>query len=162
MQITSISHSFSSQLVRSSIIEKYATASTTSVSLAYLVNLGNRKSLRESAVFLQQELPKRLARRVKAIQNLPFIVGVNPDINTVYQLYSKSFDVILNTQPISDTNSIQLFSETLENLTESHKDVVSLLASGFRECGKYMEKNDRHSFLDGMINARIGIRCINY
>ncbi|KAJ3239575.1 hypothetical protein HDU78_002803 [Chytriomyces hyalinus] len=128
------------------------------VTLRRLLELGETSNAKESSLLLHEELPKRLARRVKAVQKLPFIVGVNPHIRSIYQLYLDSFETISNLpQPTNDAAE-QLFTTTLKDLVASHSDVIPRLAKGFQECGKYMSKEDAADFLDGMIHARIAIR----
>ena len=41
-----------------------------------------------------QELPIRIAHRVAAIRNLPFIVGCNPEILAVHELYIRAFTIL--------------------------------------------------------------------
>ncbi|KAK5667436.1 hypothetical protein QVD99_006034 [Batrachochytrium dendrobatidis] len=141
-------------------IEEYAAKSLNLVTLQYLLRLGRERDIRGLAEVVLYELPIRLARRVRAIQNLPFIVGVNPWIRDVYELYLDSFEQLsLLPEPKTDEDLNKL-ATTLAELTESHKTVVPKLANGFMECGKYMEKDRAREFLDGMIHSRIGTRVI--
>ncbi|KAI8853730.1 branched-chain alpha-ketoacid dehydrogenase [Chytridium lagenaria] len=118
--------------------------------------IGKTRNALESARFLHQELPKRLARRVRALQKLPFIVGVNPYIKKVYQLYYDSFEILRSIpEPVDEVSQAE-FSDTLSDLVGSHQDVIPQ----FLECGRYMTKENAAAFLDGMIHARIGIRVI--
>ncbi|KAJ3141366.1 hypothetical protein HK100_007605 [Physocladia obscura] len=155
-------------------VHEQAAAPITRVTLARLLDLGssstnssnnnnanaNINTTRESALLLHAELPKRLARRVKAIQKLPFIVGVNPHIRGIYQLYLDSFETLSNLPEPDDNDSTKLFTTTLKDLVASHTDVIPRLAKGFKECGKYMSKEDAAEFLDGMIYSRIAIRVL--
>jgi hypothetical protein len=105
--------------------------------------------VRDSAVYLHKELPKRLARRVSALQALPFIVGVNPWIKSVYELYQQSFSKLLNFPEITSDELEAEFTRTLHSLVSGHQDVTTTLARGFGECGlAYMSKEDRTAFLD--------------
>jgi len=145
----------------SNVVEDYCFLPTTPLSLTRLLNLGHSKSVRESAIYLHAELPKRLARRVKSLQSLPFIVGVNPWIKSVYNLYRSSFELLRTIPDITSIESEESFNQTLLDLTESHQNVTVSLAQGFAECNsEYMSKDERTKFLDGMINARIGIRLL--
>lgn len=140
-------------------IQSYAMKPTTPVSLEYLLELGMQNHL-GVAQYVHHELPIRLARRIKAIQLLPFIVGINPHIRSIYDLYHTSFMSILSLPEPVDQASQELLAAKLDELTESHVNVIPILAKGFAECGKYMKKDSAQSFLDGMIQARIGIRLI--
>ncbi|KAL3900701.1 MAG: hypothetical protein SGCHY_001158 [Lobulomycetales sp.] len=92
---------------------------------------------------------------------LPFIVGVNPWIKGVFELYRSSFEKLRCFPEITSDDLEARFTATLEDLVIEHQDVTTNLARGFGECGTaYMSQADRTNFLDGMINARIGIRIL--
>ena len=95
-----------------------------------------------------------------AIQTLPFIVGVNPFIRSIYNLYLHSFKTLVDLPPPTTPETQTLLANTLSELVESHQNVIPELAQGFAECGKYMSKESSQSFLDGMIHALIGIRVM--
>jgi signal transduction histidine kinase len=143
-------------------IEKYANQSITSVTLKdlLLIAANREQALINSAQFLHHELPIRLAQRVKDIQTLPFIVGSNPQIRKLHDLYATSFESIRAQQPIATNADAQLFASLLRSLVEDHKEVIKLLALGINECKNYMPKNEATEFLDRMITARIGIRVL--
>jgi signal transduction histidine kinase len=141
-------------------IESYSAKPTTPVSLEYLLEIGKEKDHLNVAQYVHHELPIRLARRIKSIQLLPFIVGINPHIRSIYELYHTSFTSILSLPEPVDETSQELLAKKLDELTASHLNVIPILAKGFAECGKYMKKDSAQSFLDGMIQARIGIRLI--
>ncbi|KAI9100623.1 branched-chain alpha-ketoacid dehydrogenase [Phlyctochytrium arcticum] len=132
----------------------------TPVSLQELLQLGEQHDLLSSARFAHRELPKRMARRVKALQNLPFIVGVNPYLKSVYQLYRDSLETLLSLPEPVDQATQQEFTDELRKLVGAHQEVIPKLAKGFKECIKYMSKESATKFLDSMIHARIGIRVI--
>lgn len=115
----------------------------------------------QMARYARKELPVRLARRVKSIQNLPFIIGTNPYIKRVYRLYYDSFQALTAfREDIRDKEDLDQFAEVLRGLVESHANVIPMLSQGFLECKKYMNTADIQTFLDEMIRSRIGIRLI--
>ncbi|KAF9978615.1 hypothetical protein BGZ73_001531 [Actinomortierella ambigua] len=115
----------------------------------------------EVARFARAELPVRLARRVVAMQKLPFIVGTNPYIKQVYKLYYDSFQTITGFErDIRNAEDLDEFADILQGLVSSHADVIPMLSQGFLECQSYMPKSEIRVFLDDMIRARIGIRLI--
>ncbi|CAG8715595.1 21854_t:CDS:2, partial [Racocetra persica] len=116
--------------------------------------------LLDSARYTKSELPVRLAHRVKALQKLPFIVGTNPYIKKIYQLYFDSFELICNFPEITDEKTDDKFAEMLAQIVASHSENIPTLAKGFQECKRYMSAQDIKDFLDDMISARIGIRLI--
>ncbi|CAB4426864.1 unnamed protein product [Rhizophagus irregularis] len=142
---------------------KYAEKSIRPVTLKELMrfvqpSLNNNSTLLESAKYTRSELPVRLARRVKALQNLPFIVGTNPYIKSIYKLYYNSFELIRSfPENICDKGIDEKFAEMLKEMVTSHSENIPTLAKGFQECKKYMSPEDIKNFLDDMISARIGI-----
>ncbi|RGB24998.1 branched-chain alpha-ketoacid dehydrogenase [Rhizophagus diaphanus] len=147
-------------------VTKYAENSIRPVTLKELMrfvqpSLNNPSTLLESAKYTRSELPVRLARRVKALQNLPFIVGTNPYIKSIYKLYYNSFELIRSfPENICDKGIDEKFAEMLKEMVTSHSENIPTLAKGFQECKKYMSPEDIKNFLDDMISARIGIRLI--
>lgn len=88
------------------------------------------ESLIASAEFTRLELPHRLARRVLAHRSLPFIVGRNPYIAQVYQLYESSFATLSAVPPIQSLEDNISFSKTLDQLVADHAENVPTLAKG--------------------------------
>ncbi|CAG8560654.1 2131_t:CDS:2 [Racocetra fulgida] len=130
-------------------VTKYAEQSIRPVTLKQLIQFGqpplSTSILLDSARYTKSELPVRLAHRVKALQKLPFIVGTNPYIKKIYQLYFDSFELICNFPEITDESTDDKFAEMLAQIVASHSENIPTLAK---------------DFLDDMISARIGIRLI--
>jgi len=61
--------------------------------VAFGKDIDERKLL-SSANFVRQELPVRIAHRIRDLQNLPFSVGLNPRIESVYTSYLEAFERI--------------------------------------------------------------------
>lgn len=140
----------------------YANRPIKPVTLSQLVRFGqpplNKESLHACAQYARMELPVRLARRVRAFQTLPFIVGTNPYIKEIYKLYYESFESL---EPYTHYGDDDIeYSEKLKDLVDRHADNIPTLARGFLECKQYMHRDDVAAFLDDMIHARIGIRLI--
>ncbi|CEG66035.1 hypothetical protein RMATCC62417_02692 [Rhizopus microsporus] len=143
-------------------ITTFASKPVKPVTLKQLVRFGqpplSNESLQACTTYARTELPVRLARRVRAFQSLPFIVGTNPYIKEIYNLYYDSFETLIKYVP-ADTDDWE-FIETLKDFVERHSDNIPTLARGFLECKQYMNSQDMARFLDDMIHARIGIRLI--
>ena len=56
-----------------------------------LTQANNKRTLLLAAQFLHEELPIRLARRVRELKKLPFGLGETDAIKEVRKLYEKSF-----------------------------------------------------------------------
>ena len=92
-----------------------------------------------SAQYLQLELPIRIAHRIAGIRNLPFIVGCNPSILSVHELYIRAFHILNDFPEILTSADEEKYSMVLRELLEDHKDVIGTLAQGFKESRKYIK-----------------------
>ena len=120
------------------------------------------ETLFASANFTLSLLPTRLAHRIHALRNLPFIVVSNPHIARIYNNYIHSLSTLLPYQEKSITNlqdEIQ-FTEVMADLVQTHSNTIPILARGFLECRKYISGGDVTAFLDEHLRARIGTRLI--
>lgn len=102
------------------------------MTLSQLVRFGqpplNKESLHACAQYARMELPVRLARRVRAFQTLPFIVGTNPYIKEIYKLYYESFESL---EPYTHYGDDDIeYSEKLKDLVDRHADNIPTLARG--------------------------------
>ncbi|NXF27852.1 BCKD dehydrogenase, partial [Rhodinocichla rosea] len=116
----------------------------------------------KSARYLQQELPVRIAHRIQGFRNLPFIIGCNPTI--LHHCHTCISPVCIS--PVSPVQ-IQVHSDEaqycalLRQLLEDHKDVVTLLAEGLRECRRHIQDERLlRPFLDKTLTSRLGMRML--
>lgn len=117
--------------------------------------------LLKSAQYLYNELPVRIAHRIVGFRGLPFIVGCNPIILQVHEMYIRAFHILYEHAPVKDLKSEEKYTETLQQLLDDHKDVVTLLAEGFSECRRHIENEEIiKSFLDRTLKSRLGIRML--
>lgn len=101
------------------------------MTLKQLVRFGqpplSTQSLQACTDYARTELPVRLARRVRAFQSLPFIVGTNPYIKDIYTLYYDSFETLVK---YTSNNDDAAFIETLKDFVSRHSDNIPTLARG--------------------------------
>jgi len=115
-----------------------------------------------SAQYLHKELPVRIAHRINGFRNLPFIVGCNPTLLSVHELYIRAFRILSDYGPINNLEQEQKWSDTVRGLLDDHKDVVTMLAEGFSECRKYVSDEGLIKlFLDRTLTSRLGIRLLS-
>ncbi|VUC35757.1 unnamed protein product [Clonostachys rosea] len=142
-----------------------------SLSLADLVKHGrpplSEKSLLSSANFTLSLLPIRLAHRLQALRNLPYIVVSNPNISRIYSTYLNSLSILLpywraaaEGRPINSLEEEIRFTNTLAELVAMHTDTIPILARGFLECRRYISPSQVTTFLDEHLRARIGTRLV--
>ncbi|KAF3767744.1 alpha-ketoacid dehydrogenase kinase [Cryphonectria parasitica EP155] len=142
------------------------------LSLADLVKHGrpplSAEALLSSARFTLSLLPIRLAHRIQALRNLPYIVVSNSNITKIYNNYQHSLSTLLpwlegQTSPrhtLSTLDDEIRFTEVLAELVQTHTDTIPLLAQGFLECRRYISPAEVTRFLDEHLRARIGTRLI--
>jgi signal transduction histidine kinase len=119
-------------------------------------------ALFSSANFTLSLLPIRLAHRIQALRNLPFIVVSNPNISKIYNNYLHSLSSLLpyKSKTISTLEDEIRFTSVLADLVETHSHTIPTLARGFLECRKYINPIEVTRFLDEHLRARIGTRLI--
>ncbi|KAJ1333483.1 [3-methyl-2-oxobutanoate dehydrogenase (acetyl-transferring)] kinase [Microdochium nivale] len=136
------------------------------LSLADLVKHGrpplSSEALFSSANFTLSLLPIRLANRIEALRNLPFIVVSNPNISRIYNNYLHSLSTLLPWQhrTISNLDDEIRFTSVLADLVATHQDTIPILARGFLDCRRYISPAEVTRFLDTHLRTRIGTRLI--
>ncbi|KAF6802507.1 mitochondrial pyruvate dehydrogenase kinase [Colletotrichum sojae] len=143
------------------------------LSLADLVRHGrpplSERSLLASANFTLSLLPIRLAHRIQALRNLPYIVVSNPNISRIYNNYVHSLLTLLpwwtkgnkgGDNAVRTLDDEIRFTEVLAELVATHTDTIPILARGFLECRRYISPAEVTRFLDEHLRARIGTRLV--
>lgn len=122
----------------------------------------DKDALLASANFTLSLLPARLASRIQALRNLPFIVVSNPHVSRIYHNYLHSLSTLLPFQQRQITNlqEEKQFAEVMADLVQTHTNTIPVLARGFLECRKYISPAEVTQFLDSHLRARIGTRLI--
>lgn len=118
--------------------------------------------LLQSANYLRNELPIRLAHMIKEMRNLPFIVGCNPSMLEIHERCIKAFNNFDNfDKEIKDLSTEKRFNQHVCNMLEMNKDLLALLCDGFRDTRRYIKNEDfiKHN-LNKILSARMGIRLL--
>ncbi|XP_045033117.1 3-methyl-2-oxobutanoate dehydrogenase [lipoamide] kinase, mitochondrial-like [Daphnia magna] len=117
--------------------------------------------LLKSAQYLWKELPVRIAHRIHEFRSLPFIIGCNPTILEVHELYIRAFNILNNHPAIRTADDEAAYSRLLRDLLDDHTHVVTQLAAGFKECRKHIQNEDVvRQFCDRTLTSRLGIRLL--
>ncbi|XP_071945262.1 branched-chain alpha-ketoacid dehydrogenase kinase-like [Antedon mediterranea] len=133
----------------------------TPATLLYTGKSPDGNHLLRSAQYLHKELPVRVAHRIAEFRNLPFIIGCNPTILSVHELYIRSFHLLSEFPQIEDFKVEEEYCSLVKGLLDDHKDIVTQLAQGFNECRKHIKDEDMiRQFLDRMLTSRLGIRIL--
>lgn len=114
-----------------------------------------------SAQYLHKELPVRVAHRILGFRALPFIVGCNPTILAVHEMYIRAFHVLNDFPEIKSLEDVEKYDQLLRDLLDEHSEVVSSLAQGFKESKKHIKDESMvSSFLNQMLSNRLGVRIL--
>eukprot|EP00871_Galdieria_phlegrea_P000527 jgi/Galph1/1475/GphlegSOOS_G153.1 len=151
--------------VHDSAISRYAQKEAKKHTINQLINFGRELSeekLVQSARYVHEELPVRLAHRIIDLRSLPYYV-VSAPIKRIYDVYVEAFESVRNFRKIRDSTDEQEFTVLLKHLVDESANVVELLAHGLRLAllrASQRENLDLDSFVDQMLNSRIGRRMI--
>lgn len=124
----------------------------------------NTERLLKSANYIRTELPIRIAHRIREFQKLPYILGTNPYIQGVYDLYWQAFERIRKIPAIQTREENEKFCEILQESLDAHLVVIPQLAKGINECEQQhklimsMERLDR--FMNATLRSRISRRVL--
>ena len=120
------------------------------------------EALISSANFTLSLLPARLAHRVQALRNLPFIVVSNPSVNKIYNNYLHSLSTLepFYIKHITTIEEEARFTEAMADLVQTHSNTIPTLATGFLQCRKYIDPLEVTRFLESHLRARIGTRLV--
>ncbi|KAI5124028.1 hypothetical protein M0805_003859 [Coniferiporia weirii] len=141
----------------------YLSQSPRPLTLSKLLSFGrplSPDSLLSSASYVLSEIPRRLTRRIRALENLPFIVGTNPYVARTLEAHRRSFEWLATYPEVRTLEENDEFATQLERLVQNHANDIPTLAKGFQECGRYMSSSAISDFLDSTIRNRIAVRLI--
>ncbi|KAF9409528.1 hypothetical protein BGZ94_001926 [Podila epigama] len=145
------------------ILDPYVQQLVTPITLRQLVFFGRNmqeEKLLKSANYVRTELPVRLAHRIRDFQNLPFIVGTNPHIELVYDLYWQAFHRISRVPDIKTLEENSQFCQLVKSLLKDHLVVIPQLALGIMECSKHIPALQVDQFMNTMLRSRISRRVL--
>jgi len=114
-----------------------------------------------SAQYLHRELPVRVAHRIVGFRDLPFIVGANPTILGVHEMYIKAFHTLSDFPRIVTLQDVDRYNQLLKSMLEEQKDVVNSLAQGFKESAKYIKDEEIIAkFLNKTLSSKLAVRML--
>jgi signal transduction histidine kinase len=93
-------------------------------------------------------------------QQLPFVVGTNPNIGKVYDLYWHAFEAFRNYKELTTTDENSKFCEFLNDMLDEHNKVIPLLVLGIHESQKYMGMGDLDKFMNETLQSRLSRRVL--
>jgi 26S proteasome regulatory subunit T1 len=75
-------------------------------------------------------VPRLFGRRVRALEDLPFIVGMNPFIAKTLAAHRRAFQLLATYPPIKSLEDNTRFTEQLEALVQDHANDIPIMAKG--------------------------------
>ncbi|KAL7006631.1 putative protein kinase [Cystobasidiomycetes sp. EMM_F5] len=109
---------------------------------------------------VRQELPIRIAHRIRDLQNLPFVVGLNPNLERVYTGYLESFARIQGFPPIRTLEQNDEFCQFLEGALKQHWGTIPRMMVGLLESSMHLTPGSRERFMQRMLRSRISRRVL--
>lgn len=113
-----------------------------------------------SANYVRNELPTRIAHRLREMQKLPYVVVTNPHLSHVYELYYKSFEYFRKLPVVNTIEDNEAMCKTISRSLSEHLTVIPKMVMGVLECQDYMPADEMDAFVNGMLRARISRRVI--
>ena len=121
------------------------------------VSINNR--IDYSCVFLKNEIPIRLAKRIKELDNLPIELSSKPSVNQVRNWYIESFYDFYDDQKNNVSNEELL--NTCEIVYKRHENTLVKMAQGIKEADiSKLDKEKLKYFLDNFYINRIDLRFL--
>jgi len=124
-----------------------------------------RKQLIESAIWLNLNIPIRVAQMIYGFRRLPFIVGCNEQIQEAHERYLTSLEQLnFNVKdPLSEERTwenVISYTKLLDELLSDHQKILPLMINGFRDIHGYRDDSKAHLFLDTILQERLRIRLL--
>lgn len=116
------------------LLEEYAKHSPRPLTLSKLFSLGQpltEGSLLESASYVLSEVPRLFGSRVRNLEALPFIVGMNPFIARILAAHRKSFKEMAMFPPVTSLDGNTQVTAQLEALVQAHANDIPTMAKGY-------------------------------
>lgn len=116
------------------LVEGYLSRPSRRLCLSTLVSFGQpatERSVLDSVNIVLSEIPRRLATRVRSMENLPFIVGMNPFMSRTLDVHASSFHRIATYPKVTTLEHNEEFTTELERLVNSHVDDIPQMAKGY-------------------------------
>eukprot|EP00916_Digyalum_oweni_P011450 GHVL01019054.1.p1 GENE.GHVL01019054.1~~GHVL01019054.1.p1 ORF type:complete len:292 (+),score=55.82 GHVL01019054.1:30-878(+) len=147
---------------RLSLVEKIANTPIRPMSLQRLLktNSTHHSALVKNAEWVRQELYVRFAHRLRDFHRLPLIVAMNPEMKTVYDLYTEGFEAVYHQNEVVDTQSREKLISFLAELYEIHRDVINNVGRGIKQLKSVFPEINLEDFLEKFFYSRIARRVM--
>ena len=135
------------------------------VDMLGMISMKNSNRIKLTSTYIYNELPIRLAQRVKDLNELPYGLSKNHSVNKVREWYLQSFmDIVEYKQP-SVIDEIYKFKEVIEKIHDRHASTLITMSRGIYELKREGLINDINSptiqtFLNRFYTNRTELRIL--
>nr|CAG4716131.1 unnamed protein product [Naegleria fowleri] len=160
-----------------STVYDFARQPSASITLNMVMNFGlklNKQTLLNSSHWLKEELPKRLGRQVRQLDNLPNGLNLMPSVRLVRDWYMTSFNDIYYAKKPKTMEEELHFTKILQGIFTRHHPTMISVAKGVNELKMKLresiyqndanfdlaEFSELHTALDSFYINRIGMRML--
>ena len=147
------------------VLEQWAAKPATRMTLRQLIFFGrtlgrDREKILKSANYVRQELPVRIAHRIRDLQALPFVVMTNQHLEDVYQKYWSAFETFRRFPHIKSMDDNEKFCNLLRRLLDDHLTIIPSLTIGIVESSHHLQPHQLDKFMERMLRSRISRRVL--
>ncbi|KAF6767128.1 Histidine kinase-like ATPase, ATP-binding domain protein [Kalmanozyma brasiliensis GHG001] len=147
------------------VLEQWAAKPATRMTLRQLIFFGrtlgrDREKILKSANYVRQELPVRIAHRIRDLQALPFVVMTNTHLEDVYQKYWSAFETFRRFPHIKNMDDNERFVNLLRGLLDDHLTIIPSLTIGIVESSHHLQPQQLDKFMERMLRSRISRRVL--
>ncbi|CBQ71920.1 related to branched chain alpha-ketoacid dehydrogenase kinase [Sporisorium reilianum SRZ2] len=147
------------------VLEQWAAKPATRMTLRQLIFFGrtlgrDRDKILKSANYVRQELPVRIAHRIRDLQALPFVVMTNQHLEDVYQKYWSAFETFRRFPHIKTMDDNDKFCNLLRGLLDDHLTIIPSLTIGIVESSHHLQPQQLDKFMERMLRSRISRRVL--
>ncbi|PWN47333.1 hypothetical protein IE53DRAFT_390537 [Violaceomyces palustris] len=146
-------------------LEQWASKPAIKMTLRQLVFFGKTlgkdpEKILKSANYVRQELPVRIAHRIRDLQALPFVVMTNKHLEDVYNKYWSAFETLRRFPHVRTMDDNERFCALLKRLLEDHLTIIPSLTIGIVESSHHLPPNQLDKFMERMLRSRISRRVL--
>lgn len=145
------------------LIQDYAKKPIEPIDFEYLTHY--KPPLRNNAEYMLSIKTVNLllsytCRQLDAIQKLPYIVVLNPNIEISNSLYLKTLETLLSIEYPYGLQNRETMVQLLTSFLDEHQDTLVTLARGFQEVMEHYPKESVFEFLNQHLRDRISMKLL--
>jgi pyruvate dehydrogenase kinase 2/3/4 len=135
------------------------------VDMLRMIHMKNSNRIKLTSTYIYNEVPIRLAQRVRDLNDLPYGLSKNHSVNKVREWYLQSFmDIVEHPMPVV-IDEMYKFKEVIEKIHDRHASTLTTMSRGIYELKREGLINDINSptiqtFLNRFYTNRTELRIL--